>query len=108
MLHSATHLTMRTPTNTQTRIPSVTFTLTLVLSLCFLLAARHSASAQTLQLRYTFEDGGTTAASDGSGALSVPLTLLNFAGAATDLHGAANSGVQNQGHSLDLSSGACH
>jgi hypothetical protein len=62
-------------------------------------------SGQTLQLRYTFEDTGTTAASDGSGALSVPLTLLNFAGAATDLHGAAGSGVQNQGKSLDLSSG---
>ncbi len=59
--------------------------------------------AQTLQLRYTFEDSGTTAASDPGGALNVPLTLLNFSGAATDLHGPANSGIQNRGHSLDLS-----
>jgi hypothetical protein len=58
--------------------------------------------AQTLQLRYTFEDTGTTTASDPSGALSVPLDLLNAAGAATDVHGAANSGVQNQGKALDF------
>src|SRR5215471_18516336 len=61
-----------------------------------------SAPGQTLQLRYTFEDTGTTAASDPGGALSVPLTLLNAAGAATDYHGAAGSGVQNQGKALDF------
>jgi hypothetical protein len=70
-------------------------------SLCIF--AGISAVAQTLQLRYTFEDSGTTTTSDGSGALSVPLNLLDFSGAATDLHGPANSGVQNQGHSLNLS-----
>jgi hypothetical protein len=68
-----------------------------------LLALGLSAGAQTLQLRYTFEETGTTAGS--SGALNVPLTLQDFAGAATDLHGAAGSGVQQQGKSLDLSTG---
>jgi hypothetical protein len=61
-----------------------------------------NAEAQTLQLRYTFEDTGTTAASDPAGALNVPLTLLNAAGAAMDVHGGANSGVQNQGKALDF------
>jgi len=61
-----------------------------------------TAFAQTLQLRYTFEDGpGTTTTS--SGALPVVLNMVNSAGAAVDLHGAANSGVQNQGASLNLS-----
>jgi hypothetical protein len=54
------------------------------------LAQMPNAEAQTLQLRYTFEDTGTTAASDPAGALNVPLTLLNAAGAATDVHGGAN------------------
>jgi hypothetical protein len=66
-----------------------------------LVFAGKSATAQTLQLHYTFEDAGTTATS--AGALNLPLTLLDFSGTAVDLHGAANSGVQNQGHSLDLS-----
>lgn len=65
-------------------------------------AVLQTVQAQTLQLRYTFEDTGTTTASDPSGALSVPLNLLNAAGAATDVHGAAGSGVQNQGKALDF------
>lgn len=62
-----------------------------------------TAFAQTLQLRYTFEDGpGTTTTS--SGALPVVLNMVSGSGlAAVDLHGPANSGVQNQGHSLNLS-----
>ncbi len=68
-----------------------------------LLLFGNRGTAQTLELRYSFEDSGTTAASDPSGALSVPLSLLNFVGAPTDLHGASGSGVQNSGHSLDLS-----
>ncbi|HWD92014.1 MAG TPA: hypothetical protein VG938_06660 [Verrucomicrobiae bacterium] len=69
--------------------------------LCALLCAL-PAQAQTLQLRYNFEDGpGTTITS--SGALPVVLNMVN--GDATtpgDLHGLANSGVQNQGVALDL------
>jgi hypothetical protein len=62
-----------------------------------------TAFAQTPQLRYTFEDGpGTTTTS--SGALPVVLNMVSGSGlAAVDLHGPANSGVQNQGHSLNLS-----
>ena len=62
-----------------------------------------TAFAQTLQLRYTFEDGpGTTTTS--SGALPVVLNMVSGSGlAAVDLHGPANSGVQNQGQSLNLS-----
>src|SRR5215471_17715461 len=56
--------------------------LTVLMSLYLLAAGLNSSFAQTLQLRYTFEDSGTTAASDGSGALSVPLNLLSFSGAA--------------------------
>src|SRR5437870_12537149 len=70
---------------------------------CFYMLA-NSVYAQTLQLRYTFEDTGTTTASDPSGAISVPLNMLSFANAATDLHGASNSGIQNPGHALDLTS----
>src|SRR3954470_21160152 len=66
------------------------------------LACLNAVQAQTLQLRYTFEDTGTTTASDPGGALSVPLSLLNAGGAATDIHGAAGSGVQNQGKGLDF------
>src|ERR1035437_3907206 len=61
-----------------------------------------TAFAQTLQLHYTFEDAGTTTTS--SGALPVVLNMVSGSGlAAVDLHGPANSGVQNQGHSLNLS-----
>lgn len=59
------------------------------------------SNAQTLQLQYTFADGpGTTTTS--SGALPVVMNLISN-GAPSDLHGAPNSGVQNQGFSLNLS-----
>jgi hypothetical protein len=63
--------------------------------------------AQTLQLRYTFADGpGTTTTS--SGALPVVLNLVSNTTSpnvsyAFDLHGPANSGVQETGGSLNLS-----
>lgn len=77
----------------------------IILLAAVLLLNGNRVAAQKLQLSYTFDGTGTTAASDPSGgALSVPLTLLSFSGAATDLHGAANTGVQNQGQSLNLSS----
>jgi hypothetical protein len=64
------------------------------------------ASAQTLQLRYTFEDGpGTTTTNDPSSAIyPVPLNMVSgaYPGTPVDLHGAAGSGVQNQGHSLNM------
>ena len=60
--------------------------------------------AQTLQLRYTFADGpGTTTTNDPSSAVfPVVLNMKNAAGTATDLHGGANTGVQNLGGSLNL------
>jgi hypothetical protein len=66
-----------------------------------------TAYAQNLQLRYTFEDSpGTTTTDDPSSAI-YPVTLNmvsnTAAGLPVDLHGPANSGVQNQGHSLNLS-----
>jgi len=66
-----------------------------------------TAYAQNLQLRYTFEDSpGTTTTDDPSSAI-YPVTLNmvsnTAAGLPVDLHGPANSGVQNLGHSLNLS-----
>ncbi|HEV2693951.1 MAG TPA: hypothetical protein VG347_13740 [Verrucomicrobiae bacterium] len=53
-------------------------------------------------MQYTFEDGpGTTTAS--SGALAIPLNMLSSGSGAVDLHGGANSGIQNSGKSLNLS-----
>src|ERR1700722_6842174 len=65
-----------------------------------------SVSAQTLQFRFSFEDSGTTVTSGPDGALgsSLSLSVLNFAGVATDLHGGAASGVQETGQSLNFSS----
>src|SRR5882757_1455339 len=62
-----------------------------------------TAFAQTLQLRYTFEDGpGTTTTS--SGALPVTLNMVAADGVtAVDLHGTAGSGVQSQGAAMNLS-----
>src|SRR5258706_10294965 len=64
-----------------------------------------TAFAQTLQLRYTFEDGpGTTTTNDPSSAIyPLALNMLSASSSAVDLHGPANSGVQNQGASLNLS-----
>src|SRR5215469_13905009 len=63
------------------------------------------AQAQTLQFRYTFEDApGTTTTDDPSSAIyPLALNMLNSGGGAVDLHGAANSDVQNQGRSLNIS-----
>ena len=57
----------------------------------FLLGAGVARAAGTPLLEYTFNDTGTTAASTGSDTTS--LTLYNSSGTATDLHGAAGSGV---------------
>lgn len=75
-------------------------TLTALWTICVLLFGR-TGNAQTLQLQYTFGDGpGTTTTS--SGALPVVMNLISN-GAPFDLHGGANSGVQNQGTSLNIS-----
>ena len=72
--------------------------------LCALLCAL-SAQAQTLQFRYNFEDGpGTTTTNDPSSAIyPLVMNMVSSSGAAGDLHGPANSGVQNVGASLNLS-----
>src|SRR5882724_8824276 len=66
-----------------------------------------TAQAQTLQLRFPFDDAGpgTTTASDTSGGgLAVTLNMENQTnGVGVDLHGAAGSGVQGQGRSLNMS-----
>ncbi|HWF18854.1 MAG TPA: hypothetical protein VG754_06275 [Verrucomicrobiae bacterium] len=72
----------------------------------FLMLALCSASAQTLQFRFSFEDSGTSVTSGPDGALgsSITLNTLNFSGTAADFHGGANSGVQGAGQSLNFSS----
>src|SRR5437868_5849032 len=86
----------------------------LTLSLAALLAILVSmllpagnASAQTLKLRFPFDDAGpgTSTASDTSGGgLAVTLNMeTQTAGTAVDLHGAAGSGIQGQGRSLNQS-----
>lgn len=59
--------------------------------------------AQTLQFKYTFEDGpGTTTTNDPSSAIyPLVLNMQNSAGGAADLHSAAGLGIQGLGHSLD-------
>ncbi len=61
-----------------------------------------TASAQTLQFRYTFEDGpGTTTTNDPASAIyPLPINMLTANSAAADLRGA---GIQNVGKSLNLS-----
>ena len=61
--------------------------------------------AQTLQFKYTFEDGpGTTTTNDPASAIyPLAMNMLTASSSATDLHGAANSGVQRQGVGMDLS-----
>lgn len=63
------------------------------------------SQAQTLQLKYTFEDGpGTTTTNDPASAIyPLPLNLVYGSGTAADLHSAANGGIQGLGHSLDIS-----
>jgi hypothetical protein len=72
--------------------------------LCALLCCL-TTQAQTLQLRYTFEDGpGTTTTNDPASAIyPLVMNMISSSGAAVDLHGSANSGIQNVGASLNLS-----
>src|SRR5947208_5492004 len=62
-----------------------------------------TAHAQTLKLRFPFDDAGpgaTTASDTSGGGLAVTLSMENqTVGTAVDLHGAAGSGVQGQGRS---------
>src|SRR5258707_3890778 len=82
----------------------VTTVLTFLVSL---LLSGGNVSAQTLELRFPFDDAGpgTTTTSDTSlGGLTVTLNMeTQTAGTGVDLHGAAGSGVQGQGRSLNQS-----
>jgi fibronectin type 3 domain-containing protein len=78
-----------------------------------LMLAGGAASAQTLKLRFAFDDDGsvnsTTTPSDTSlpSEVSVSLQMLNKTSASTNLHGVANSGIAgltNPNRSLNLSS----
>lgn len=53
-------------------------------------------------MQFGFEDSGTTTTDSASG---IRLDLMNYAGSATDYHGAAGSGVYNHGRALNFSSG---
>ncbi|HEY4417257.1 MAG TPA: glycoside hydrolase family 88 protein [Verrucomicrobiae bacterium] len=55
----------------------------------------------TLKLRFNFSDSGTATTDMVAG---VSLNLINATGVATDLHGAAGSGVAGYGQSLDFRS----
>jgi len=85
-------------------ILSLTTMLTFLVSL---LLSGGNVSAQTLKLRFPFDDAGpgTTTASDTSGGgVAVTLNMENQTnGVGVDLHGAAGSGVQGQGRSLNMS-----
>src|ERR1700744_1090632 len=59
------------------------------------------ASAQTLKLKFGFEDTGTSTADSVSG---VSLNIISSTGTAAELHGAAGTGVAGQGKALDLTS----
>ncbi len=58
-------------------------------------------SAQTLMLKFGFEDTGTTTADSVAG---VSLNIVDAAGAAADLHGATGTGVGGGGKALDFTS----
>src|SRR5712671_5945861 len=80
---------------------------TMLTFLVSLLLSGGNVSAQTLKLRFPFDDAGpgTTTASDTSGGgLAVTLSMeTQTAGTAVDLHGAAGSGIQGQGRALNQS-----
>lgn len=71
---------------------------------CVLLCSQVT-QAQTLQLKYTFEDGpGNTTTDDPASAIyPLALNLVSSSGTLSDLHGGVNSGIQNRGASLNLS-----
>jgi len=77
---------------------------TVILACLCLLFGRCIAHAQTLQFKYTFEDGpGTTTTDDPSSAIyPLPMTMIYGSGTLADLHGAANSGIQGRGTSLNI------
>lgn len=68
---------------------------------CALLAI--PTSAQTLKLKFGFEDTGTSTADSVAGVL---LNLTNNAGLPADLHGAPGTGVSGLGQALDFTSAA--
>src|SRR6266404_3613694 len=77
------------------------------LALSSLLLGGAVAQAQTLIVRFPFDDagGGTTTPSDtSSGGVAVTLNMLNGAGTAADLHGAVGSGVSGGSRALDFHS----
>jgi hypothetical protein len=77
------------------------------LALSSLLLGGAVAQAQTLIVRFPFDDagGGTTTPSDTSGGgVSVTLNMTNGAGVAADFHGALGSGVSGATRALDFHS----
>src|SRR5882724_7409479 len=96
------------PPKSQSRRNKFILPLTTVLTfLVSLLLSGGDVSAQTLELRFPFDDAGpgTTTTSDTSlGGLTVTLNMeTQTPGVGVDLHGAAGSGVQGQGRSLNMS-----
>jgi hypothetical protein len=96
---------MKTNPHPQTIVKSKSTAIVMAVLACLsLLLGRCVTHAQTLQFKYTFEDGpGTTTTNDPSSAVyPVPMTMLNSSGGIVDLHGAANSGIQGRGTSLNI------
>src|SRR5882757_1599228 len=96
------------PPKSQSRRNKFILQLTTMLTfLVSLLLSGGNVSAQTLKLRFPFDDAGpgTTTASDISGGgLAVTLNMeTQTPGTTVDLHGAVASGVQGQGRSLNQS-----
>jgi len=83
---------------------SPAFLMALVMTL---LLSGGNVPAQTLKLRFSFDDAGpgfTTSSDTSGGGLPVTLNMeTQTPGIGVDLHGAAGSGIQNQGRSLDQS-----
>jgi autotransporter-associated beta strand protein len=85
------------------RVCKITFFPIIAIIILFgtILGAPPSASAQTLMMKFGFEDTGTTTIDSVAG---VVLGLTNASGVAQDYHGTTGSGVAGLGKALDFSS----
>lgn len=84
--------------------PKFSTTIMAVLACLSILLGRYVSQAQTLQFKYTFEDGpGTTTTDDPSSAIyPLSMTMISANGALGDLHGPAGTGIQGRGSALNI------
>ncbi len=76
-----------------------------ILILFVAFGAIYNLPAQTLKLKFGFEDIGPTTSDSVAGAV---LNLVNAAGTAADMHGGAGSGVGGAGKAMDLTFAGTH